>query len=327
METAYGWKAKLDKILREHIRGSSRHPGKSVSIQTQVARRAVLFMAFKTLREDLGFRIEEPDNLKPKHVEALAKFWEESNLSASTIQNRISHMRVFAGWINKQGMIQSPCEYLADPQRGKRTLVAEKDRSWEGNGIDLVQVLESVKAADPWIAIQLELQAALGLRRQESWRLRPGIDWNHSSDVHVFRGTKGGRSRRVPVDTEAKVEVLQRALAMAGPDGSMMPANYTLKRWLSHYDYFLQKLGITKQGLGVTSHGLRHEYVHGRYQERMGVPAPVRGGEKPAMTTDERRVAERHISEEMGHSRPSIVTAYSGSNRKTKTVRKPSNLG
>jgi hypothetical protein len=70
---------------------------------------------------------------------------------------------------------------------------------------------------------------------------------------------------------------------------------------------------VTRKGLGITSHGLRHEYVHERYEEKLGVVAPVKGGGKPDMDADDANAKKRMISEELGHSRPQIIGCYSGS--------------
>ena len=70
---------------------------------------------------------------------------------------------------------------------------------------------------------------------------------------------------------------------------------------------------ITRKGLGITSHGLRHEYVHGEYKGRLGVEPPVKGGGAPDMGADDINAQKHRMSEGMGHSRTSIIGCYSGS--------------
>jgi integrase len=130
--------------------------------------------------------------------------------------------------------------------------------------------------------------------------------------LNILRGAKNGRVRMVPVRTEYQADVLSRATRMAG-NGSMMPAEYSLAQWENHYNWVMHREKVTRKGLGITSHGLRHEYVHGRYEEKLGVAAPVKGGGKPGMDAADANAQKRMISEELGHSRPQIIGCYSGS--------------
>lgn len=317
-----GWKGRLSAILREHAHKSERHPGKAVSSLTRDKRWAVLFAAFGTLREELGFRIEEPANLKRKHVQALVTHWETAGKSPGTIQNGVSILRLYAGWIGKPGLVPETENLVSEPDRGRRRYAAERDKSWEGNGVDYAEQLERIRAEDPVMAVQIELAEAFGLRVQEAWLIRPAYDIAREGDrfvVTLFRGTKGRRFRDVPVESESQQEVLRRAREAAG-HGSMIPSHYTKKRWRNHFYWILRKLGITRNGLGVTAHGLRHQYAHQRYREKLGVEPPVRGGGKPDLPADEVRPIKAQISEELGHSRTSIVGAYTGT---PKSVKKP----
>ena len=116
----------------------------------------------------------------------------------------------------------------------------------------------------------------------------------------------------VPVRTEYQRELLGRACQMAG-NGSLIPPHYSLAKWESHYNWVMHREQITRKGLGITSHGLRHEYVHDKYAERLGVKPPVKGGGMPDMGTADINAQKHMISEELGHSRPRIIRCYSGS--------------
>ena len=67
---------------------------------------------------------------------------------------------------------------------------------------------------------------------------------------------------------------------------------------------------MTHKVLGVTPHGLRHEYAGDRYEALAGVAAPVRGGTATDPATDTR--ARLAVAEELGHSRAQIASAYLG---------------
>jgi integrase len=317
-----GWKGRLTALLRDHAHKSERHPGKAVSTGTRDKRWTVLFAAFTTLREDLGFKIEEPTNLRLKHVQALVKHWEAAGLSPSTIQNNICILRLYAGWIGKAGMIPDTDSLVSDPARGRRRYVAERDKGWEGNGVDYGEQLERIRAEDPALALQVELAAAFGLRAAETWLLRPGVDVRQEDGQYILtliRGTKGKRLRYVPIESDCQKDVLERARRFAKL-GSMIPADYTKKRWRNHFYWILRKLGLTRDGLGVTMHGLRHQYAHGQYRKLLGVEPAVRGGEAPDLTREETERGRQQLAEELGHSRTSIVGAYTGT---PKPVKKP----
>lgn len=75
--------------------------------------------------------------------------------------------------------------------------------------------------------------------------------------------------------------------------------------------YIARRVGLTKRELGVTWHGLRHEWAIRQLENLAGVKAPVRGG--MAINYRELSDVRRKISEGMGHSRSKITNAYYGS--------------
>jgi hypothetical protein len=160
------------------------------------------------------------------------------------------------------------------------------------------------------VAIQVELQATFGLRAQESMLLRPLQCLRVSGHLHVIDGTKGGRPRLVPIDAEWQYEVLIRAARLANPrTGSMIPEPWSLKKWYRHFYHVLQKEGITRGGLGVTVHGLRHAYLQRMYEQITGVPAPIkRADHRPDPELHQR--AMQQLVEAAGHSLAAKATAY-----------------
>lgn len=77
--------------------------------------------------------------------------------------------------------------------------------------------------------------------------------------------------------------------------------------------YLLRMHGIRKDDLGVTPHGLRHQFGTDLFMELTGLPAPVL--EKVPHEVYEQeietvRAALLEISRQMGHERPSISGAY-----------------
>ena len=318
-----GFKSQLAEILKEHAGASERRRGKAAGGLTANKRWQVLFQSFEELR-GLGYKLENPRNFRLKHMRALVPHWESKNLAPSTIQNKISILRVFAGWIGKPDMIPATEALTSTPEAGRRSYAASIDKSWEGNGVDCAEQVERIRQLDPRMALQVELAAAFGLRVGESWHVRPAADivplGKDGYSLRLLEGTKGKRLRHVPVESERQEDVLGRARQLAG-NGSMMPPGCTKAEWRNHYYWILRKLGITRKEMGVTMHGLRHQYVHGQYLARLGVDVPVKGGGDTLLSKDEAGRQKHFIAENLGHSRPSIVTVYSGSKRSVKKPR------
>ena len=121
---------------------------------------------------------------------------------------------------------------------------------------------------------------------------------------------KGNRSREIPIRTEEQRRCLDQAkLLLSKPDQSLIPE---YKSYIKHryvYDKQLQRVGIK-------SHGLRHAYAQQRYFELTGWASPIAGGPKfrdmtyAQQNSDIR--ARMILTEEIGHSRLTILRAYLG---------------
>lgn len=113
-------------------------------------------------------------------------------------------------------------------------------------------------------------------------------------------------------------DVLDRAKihALRNRKGTLSIEGKRLDQSKSIFYYQCRKAGITQGKLGVTAHGLRHQYAGRRYAQITGMGAPVAQGAPLQVTEDVRtadRIAREQISRELGHSRPDITHAYTGS--------------
>ena len=118
---AGGWKGSLAAVLKQHnaTKGDAGH--KTVaSAATQDKRIDVLYRAFSDLRS-LGYKLDSVEQFKGRHMQALVKAWESRELSPSSIQNNISIMRTFAGWIGKDGMVLGSATYVATKGAASRS--------------------------------------------------------------------------------------------------------------------------------------------------------------------------------------------------------------
>ena len=300
-----GWKASLAAVLKAH--NNAKVDGSVASHATRDKRADVLYAGFKLLREK-GYKLDTVESFRGKHMEVLAKAWEERGLSPSTLQNNLSTFRIFAGWIGKAGMVERTDKYVS-PGAASRSSINTQDKSWTAAGVDVTAKLAEVAAKDARIGLQMALQAIFGLRAREAMQLRPYVaDKGHYLALTV--GTKGGRDRVVPIDTPEKRELIDRAKTFAASKlASTSDPDRTLAQAKNHYYHVLRSCGITRAD-GITSHGLRHGYANDRYEQIAGRPSPVRGGTAPDPDTD--KAARLEVAEELGHSRESVTTHYLG---------------
>jgi hypothetical protein len=155
------------------------------SYATQRDRERMLDLMANQLLEG-GFRHLAATSLKPKHVEHLVARWQAEGLSAGTMKNRMAELRWWAEKIGKENVIARDNAHYGIANRQQVTQVS-KARSLGGN--------ELSRVTDPYTAMSLRLQAAFGLRREESIKIRP--EWADRGNSLALKDswTKGGRPR------------------------------------------------------------------------------------------------------------------------------------
>lgn len=333
------WRGQLKLVLNEHNHLHATR-SKAVSYKTREEREQALFRIFMLLRQ-LGCPVL-PANLGGRHVQLLVDYWtaapalaerlaapgskvapRDAPVSPAYLQQQLSFLRVFAGWIGKPGMVL-PAERYCDPALARREQMASRDRSWEGNGVDPQQVLAKVAERDPVVALQLEVMMAFGLRRKEAVMFSPlaaevpahalpasAPPSKYLAFLRVKRGTKGGRLRYTAIRNPAQEAALERArryVEMIGQSHIGKPG-LTLAQSLDHFSYVLAAAGVTRSALGVTAHGLRHQFAADLYLELAELPPPVRGGvADPTMMN----ASYLEVARQLGHGRPQIAGAYLG---------------
>ncbi|MCX5544647.1 integrase domain-containing protein [Paraburkholderia sp. CNPSo 3076] len=303
--------AALIALLDVHVatvHSRTRISAKSLSIKTQEYRVRGICAALVELREG-GYAITSPWNVCHKHIEWLVQHWVRAKQSGGTIENKLTYLRALCEWMGKSNLVGTLADYVDRKENGLvRSYVAEVDRSWEANGVSAHEKIAEIATTCPRVAVQLKLQVAFGLRVEESFLLRPVEAVKDAGLLGVTRGTKGGREREVPI--EVKIAVLEEAARLANPrTGSTIPEDRSLEQWRDRYYYVLERHGITKSGLGVTSHGLRHQYLQELYEKTSGVPAPIK---QQGMRPDPELHAEamRRVVAAAGHSRVTKANAY-----------------
>lgn len=323
------WKRELSNLLKLKGRVSSgKGRLKPISDRTLDARETILFMCMKQVRE-MGYDIKSVYSLKGKHIDALVERWKEESIGAGAIQNRLAILRALARWIGKDGMVLPTVHYgLGAPDRLRRQVSATSDKSWSARGVAVARVIEMVADMDHYVAMQLRVIDAFGLRREESIQFKPN-QCHEGQQLRIRDGTKGGRERMVPVESDKQRQVLEESKRIVSRwDGAIAAPGLTLKQNLNRFDYIMRKIGITKKELGVTAHGLRHQRLNDKFEEIAGVPSPVRqmsgaGGSVVKGDAEKWRQAQQQVSNIGGHARLNISTAYTGSARSVKKPGKP----
>ena len=150
-------------------------------------------------------------------------------------------------------------------------------------------------ARDPQVAEVACLQVIGGLRHQEAVMLR-GKDIDADRCVlHLERGTKSGRPRKVLVDKKCR-GYLQALKKRAGlhSDGHVFQSRGRLGRRVERaVDEACKRLGIQDQG----THGFRGTFANVRY------------GEYRAAGLSERE-ARRMLAVDLGHGRVAVTYSY-----------------
>lgn len=316
------WKLEIP-LLIERLGRQHAYREKLVSFATREARKQIITLSYTEL-DEMGFVLPSVYALKPKHIEALFSKWEKAGIAASTLQSRYTCLNLLCNWIGKWDMIRDLPHYLENPIAAQRTYVAVEDKSWNVAGIAPEEMVEKALAIDKYVGHQLQLVQAFGLRRKEAVCFRPHICYDaEKSVIQVYQGTKGGRFRVIPVRTDMQRQVLENCRKLAKRHGDHIgDPERTLEQNLRRFQYVLEQIGATRRQLGVTAHGLRHEYANTRYQELTGEKSPLQGGSAEVFVHEETKTARLKVAEELGHSRLRVTTAYYGSSRASTTKRK-----
>jgi hypothetical protein len=269
------------------------------SFATQADRERILTLVANQLRE-MGFVNMHVQSLKSKHVEALVQRWLAEGLSAGTLKNRMATLRWWAEKNGKANVVARSSDVYGIADRRYVTNVSKARELTSG---DLAQV------SDPYTRMSLRLQAAFGLRREESLKIRPG--WADRGDTLVLKASwaKGRRAREIPIRNAEQRRVLDEVKKFAGR-GSLVPADRSYVQQRHRFEYQCDRAGIHRV------HGHRHQYAQDRYRELTGWSAPAAGGLRSKALAREQKVIDKAarltISRELGHEREQVTAIYCG---------------
>lgn len=284
---------------------------RTVSIKTEELYVVQVRVMVADLR-DLNMGIRNLGELSARHARALIQHYEAKGHSGSSLQKKATVLRRFGTWIGRPDLVPRLIDVVKDPKRSARSYSSVESKAWTAKGVCTGDVIERMRQECPVAALQMEIQCEFGLRPREVVMLKPlSADQGHM--LFVTDGTKGGRARMVPIDDPRKRELIERAKEIARGNSrgilSDKPSR-TLQKALTHYYYLARKVGVCRADLGVTLHGLRHEYANRLFKDLTGFDSPVNGGRVPASVAG---VAMQRVSQDLGHGRKHAAAAYLGS--------------
>ncbi|WP_439606894.1 hypothetical protein [Hydrogenophaga sp.] len=298
-----------------------------VAEKTRTAFGRTLMNIIQDLRK-LNMPIQRIDEIGQRHAVVLTAYWaNDLGHSSSTIQNKLSAIRKFCELIGKMEAIPKREKlYVALEAKGveksavTRAQVTHGSKSWKAAGVDAQALIEVVAVENPQEAILFELELHFGLRVKEALCFRPR-EAERRDGIAINLGTKGGLGRFVPfmkdpVKQAKQRDVLERARAWADKHnnkGEMGYERMTMEEARTKYYHVLRKYGINQKAMGVSSHGLRHQFAADMFEDITGHRPPAEGEETPAWFKQNSELVDhayKKVSEALGHWRKDISTAY-----------------
>jgi integrase len=306
--------AQLSAILSEHAQ--VRVNGKQYSERSITVAGDTLRAGFRLLHKT-GHKLENPRNIADKHIHILCNEWYRLKRKPKTIQTNLSQFRIFCGWIGKKGMVKDIHHYLPEVPRSELRVgtVAQVSKSLSEMGIDVAEIMAKATELDWRFGLMLQAQLAFGLRRMEALQMQP---WkNDKGDKFAAHKTKGGRPRDVDIETPDQRFVMDLIKSKVGKtdhlgwsvrtNGKPASLKYSKRR----YNHLMERLGITRALAHVTGHGLRAQFAENAALLRGLIPVTL-GGTGGQMDREALDLTRVQVSEQLGHSRKGITTAYYG---------------
>lgn len=283
---------------------------------------ATVKTALKSFTDHLKntYNIKDLRKVEHKHVISFAKLLNqrfiEGKISASTAQNYLSPVNVAL----ENARLDKKCrvEGVKDVGLPTRTGIARQDYSATK---DLHE--KTIQSVSERLAVHLNLQRELGLRLKESCL----IDANQALEqairnnmVLIEFGTKGGRTREVPIYSQEQMKALESAALMQGKETSLIPKDQT---WAQYQSQVYREIASHT----LCFHQERHHYANNLYQILMGEKSPVQSKVKHnqhvkfiskalGITISEAKERDMQVrmlvAKFLGHSRISITNNYLG---------------
>lgn len=260
--------------------------------------------------------VKKMENVTPELVQqygqALAQRVRQGAMAAATAQNYVSAVNSVMGIATKGAWKSvSPTKVCGIEQRSavRQDMPGALQRYAYGFAVEAVRDKVGARAE-----AVVELARELGLRSKEASLFDACSALAQAQEqgaVTVSDGTKGGRTREVPITSEAQMQALERAAQAQGMARAVMPPTEDWKSWREGALRQARELVQAYTGGGL--HDLRAAYACERYEMLTGHAAPCAGGKIIDKNRDE--VARWAVAEELGHARIEIASEYIGGRR------------
>jgi len=225
------------------------------------------------------YGLQKIQHLKTKHVLGVISELQQNGKSNSTQASYATAARTVANGIGKQNIVPRKNKDLGISRAGDRLKPVKADE----NGLRAVTARLHSRAE--WLGLASEMRSQFGLRAKESLLSCEVID----NKLQV-KGAKGGRHREVPIRTQAQGDLVNRLREHVTSRGqkTLVPADLNLKKALQIQRDALVEADA-KKDTASHAHAARHAY---------------------AQWLAERGLSAIEIAEELGHSRPDVVSHY-----------------
>jgi len=259
-----------------------------------------------------GNGVGRMERITPELVRDYGKSLSENvlagRMSPAYAQNLVSAVNSVLGQVREWQSV-SPTKACGIPERSN---VRDTPPVGVERGLELANVrAELISVGQERAAALVQLAREFGLRSKEASLLNANLALKEAQSkgkVTITEGTKGGRSREVPILNVEQIAALKEAAEIQGKGQSLIPTNQNWQQWregtLRDTRETLQRHGIERL------HDLRAAYACDRYNAITGEKAPVFG--EKVQDKDLDRAARETISRELGHNRIDILTSYVG---------------
>lgn len=348
-DQAGNWRARISALVAQKGCFKARDPSRPTSNHTIKTAYDKVQKIFGWLRQKLGFNgLSNPHHLCEKHFIALAGHIkakkEKGDIGAAMAAGYATYCRHLARWVDKPELIEV-FNIALGKEVCKRSLIAERDKSWAAADVDVDDKIIEVMKDEYWVGLALWAQHTFGMRKNEVLMFQPLTDirpipsvtprmvtnrtgrlvkqdlselhwkeWLGGITVTIERGTKGKRPRVLCIDNAEDIEtawVIRNEVVKLGDRETFGHPFGSLKENTRVYEAVLQKHGLTQKGLGITGHGLRAGFACDML-ESFDITPTVRGGNGQHPDPEHQRRAYKQTTEAMGHGRISVVGAYAG---------------
>lgn len=287
------------------LNGSRDAGGTSFSTVATVLQRFEKFVVFARERE-----VSRLDKVTRLLVQNYAAFLRDSDYTAAYQQNLLSAVNtVLARGYESQGQrwqsVTGRAEGLSRRDNVRKSPTTSKE-----------QLLQAQADMPKHAAIVAGLARELGLRSKEASLLNATAVLKEAKEkllVTIVDGTKGGRSRKVPVTKPSQFDALIKAAHLQGDNRSLIPSHQT---WIEFRATTLYNGRAALKQAGIKNyHDLRAAYAADRYLEETGCLAPCNNNGRRTAERDVDLKAREIIAEELGHGRIDVLVSYVGSRK------------